>query len=100
MALAVFGERMLGGPIELAAHGVTLDLFVETCGIERLELGSEAVQLLARQGGNRLFDVLDGHGSAYSTAKAGLQSGRLDRKMRRTNAMPPAIHPGRLLKRE
>ncbi|HEX5863203.1 MAG TPA: hypothetical protein VF014_02900 [Casimicrobiaceae bacterium] len=48
---------MIGEGIELAALGITLDLFVEPRAIERCEPGAEFLQLIGREPRHGLFDV-------------------------------------------
>jgi hypothetical protein len=54
-------EGLLGQPVELAGLDVVLDLLVEARAIERRKPVAELGELIRRQLGDGLFEVLDGH---------------------------------------
>ena len=59
----MIGEGFVREPVELAANGIALDLFVETRGVERLEPGPERPKFLMRQPGDGFLDLFNGgHG--------------------------------------
>ena len=59
----MIGEGFVREPVELAANGIALDLFVETRGVERLEPGPERPKFLGRQPGDGFLDIFNGgHG--------------------------------------
>ena len=59
----MIGKGFVREPVELAANGIALDLFVETCGVERLEPGPERPKFLGRQPGDGFLDIFNGgHG--------------------------------------
>ncbi len=66
-ATAGIGDCLVSQPIELAGLGVALDLAVEARGLEFLEPGAKAGELVGRQLGDGFFDVFDGaHGSTIA----------------------------------
>lgn len=69
------GERLVGEPIEPAGPGVALDLVIEACDIERLEPVAKLRELIRRQFGDSVFEVLDGHAGKMTENRVFVMAG-------------------------
>lgn len=58
-------DGRLGEAVEPARPGVALDLVVEARGVERLEPGAEAREVVGREVGDGLLKVFEWHGGGH-----------------------------------
>jgi hypothetical protein len=73
-ALAQIVDGLFGQPVELARDGVAPDLLIEERRVKLLKPDAKLRELVGRQLGDGLFNVLNSHGRYISCLRAGLMA--------------------------